>query len=486
MNNKITCYKINKENKTINIVLENDETFLINIEDDKNSEDILKLIDEVNRRYSVIIYTNPNNKRDLASYGCLTTKCVGLNNIPLTFVNPKYIINIFLQLLQCLFRDDIRLERYFKRDEATIKIPTSEENISLLVDKLLHIFNKEEDMNTKINDDEDDTYFNIKDLFSIIIEYLIKLQNSNKIQKKISNGSFLKNASFVGGINIEALGNLRDDFNETILQTGDIIHKSLYDNKNEVYKQCRENIDLIIQTINEDSDTDLYANMKISFKFMMQMIGEFFKALFVNILPRKSMLNSIYAILYHAAVLNELNILDYYSNLIQLPLLYRLIYSCYKDDNMTDPKYHQYLKENHNSIYKNIQNLCEDEEAAKALEAICEIASKLDIRDINQLDSVYWVLNEKRGYTLEFYVIIITTLYVRGKCSTMNKSNKLLNAKLFIEPIYNLLRLFHKYIVYDINDLNAALCTNTFDHFSKIYSVDIQNVLHNFSKNIHK
>ena len=71
-----------------------------------------------------------------------------------------------------------------------------------------------------------------------------------------------------------------------------------------------------------------------------------------------------------------------------------------------------------------------------------------------------------------------------SKCQTMNKNNKIANSRLFGEPLYDILYKFYRYIVYDINDLNIALCTNTLDNFSLLYSKDLKKCLKTFFENV--
>ena len=198
MSNKITLKKCNLDgnNKIITAeVVVNDKdtnTIYINVGDEKNDEHILDIIDKANRHYAAIMF-DLGRTNSQASYGCLTSKVVGLADVPLTYLNPKYIINVFLQILQCIFKDDPHYLKYCIRDDESLYIPTSEENISSLVDKLMNICNENNDNNM---DDEEDT-IDIKDMFMLLLDYILKIQSNN--HKKLNNGNLQKKISLMGG-----------------------------------------------------------------------------------------------------------------------------------------------------------------------------------------------------------------------------------------------------------------------------------------------
>ena len=487
-NNNLTLKKcnINTDSKIITVELMTNnnvtKTVYINVGDEKNDESILNFIDEANRHYSATLF-NIQQTNNHSSYGCLTSKVVGLEDIPITFLNPKYIINVFLKLFQSIMKDDIYYLKNCTRDE-TLNIPTSEENLSSLVNRLMNIYN-ENRINSGNDDDDEESIIDIKDMFMILLEYIVKLQtnNNNNLQKKLN---LHKKATLMGGIShLDSLqDSLKDNFNETLVQTGENIHRLIYEHKGDIYNNqiCKNDVDNVKAFIDANPNLELYKNVNVTFKFMMKTIGNIFNVLFLNILPQKSMLDCLYATLYQAAFLNELDILQYYSKIIQLPLMFRLIYSFYKDERKQPP--HAVNEK----ICKLIEKLCRNGGDDKDIDAICEIAVRLDFKNIEELNSIYWLLNEKRNFTYEFYIIIIIGLYVLSKCKGMNKDNAKLNAKIFGSPIYDLLYTFRQYIVNDIKDLQVAsmLCTDTFDNFNKLYSKDINKCLKTFLHTIHK
>ena len=115
-----------------------------------------------------------------------------------------------------------------------------------------------------------------------------------------------------------------------------------------------------------------------------------------------------------------------------------------------------------------------------ALETLCHIALKSNIQDKAYNDSLYWILNEVRGYTYEYYVILLTTLYIQTNCATANKLNKKSNGKMFIQPVYEIMTLLYRHI----KELKPAETLNpmAIENFSKLYQGEIKQALLRFTK----
>ena len=96
---------------------------------------------------------------------------------------------MFLQLLQCIFKDDPHYLKYCITDDESLYIPTSEENISSLVDKLMNICN-ENNVNNDNNMDDEEDMIDIKDMFMLLLDYIIRIQSNN--HKKLNNGNLQK------------------------------------------------------------------------------------------------------------------------------------------------------------------------------------------------------------------------------------------------------------------------------------------------------
>ena len=496
MDEKIKLFRkgfIDSTKKIIEIELHNNENeiddkhkIFIDVASTNNDDFILNLIDLANRQYSATLYEI--NQSDLhKEYGCLTTKVIGLNELPITFINPKYIINLFLKILQCLFKDDEKYLKYFNRD--SLEIPTSENNLMCLINELVYnttttTNNNNNDNNKMEIDDDNDTdpTIDFRNLINLLLNFLANAQNKS-IEKKINSGRFKKQATICGGFsNIHNIQNsLQNNIKETLSETGKNIHKLINEYKDEIYNNinCKNDINIIKSHIDNNPDLDIYRNVNISFKFMMRMIGNIFNVLLLNIFPQKSMLSCLHGTLYQASFLHEMNILKYHSKIIQMPLLFRLIYSFYKDNNYSNIPYNY----QDDAIYNLINKLCKQD---KNFDTICEIAFKIDIQNINQLDFIYWTLNEKRGYTFEYYFMIIISIFIKGKCQNMNNKIKHLNSKNFCEPLYELMYKFYNFVIKDIGNLQTALCTDTFDNFNKLYSKEINTCIKMFTENERK
>ena len=442
----------------------------INVADDNNDEYILRLIDMANVHYSTHI-NKINGSDNIGTYGCLTSKVLGLYDIPNTFINPKYVKNLFLKLSQLLFHDEKIYEEYWRRDEKSVEIPTSPANISTLISDITAIMSSNNNNN---NDDED--IVDIKDAMLFILTQIIGNQ------RDIPKEKIMKQASICGGIH--NINNIKDslntNINQTLSNTGETIHSIICDNQKILRDDYRikEKVNFIKEAIVKNPQQCLYQNLDISFRFMMEMIQEVLNVLFIQILPQTSMLYCLYATLYQASVLNELKILKYYSKSIHIPIMYRLIYSCFKDNR----QYNVNIT-NNDTISKLVNRLCNYND--NCLDIICDLAVRIDITNVDQLDLLYTLLNEKRGHTIEFYLIIITNVYIMGKCQGLNKTNKIANCKMFAQPLYNLLYLFYKFIVEDLKELQLALCSETFDKFNMLYSNDIKNCVKSLFQNLH-
>ena len=495
MESNIRNCKIDYERNAIDLYLDNSETITIFVNVPHEDPETLACIDLCNRKYCAFVYER--NLSGPNKYGILNTQVVNLREIPLTLIPPKYILNVFLKIFQCLFKDNKDILKYFDRDEKDVDIPISSNEISALINDIMKVFqdtqkNNSMDIDNDDDDDDDDeeTIIDIRDIFAMIIEYIMKLHTKNQSMLENNESVFRRKANMVGRINNEQINkNLKTDFDRGLYQAGEMIHNLISQYNKEIYKDitCKEKIDYVINCISNDPNKCIYVNTRVSFKFMMDFISEIFKKLFTDILPKTSMLDSLYGILYQAAFLREMNILEHYSNIIHLPLMYRIIYSFYKDESSSnDNNYEEYLKSEYSGIYRLINQLNNNDDDDDIPRLLSEIASKCNIQETKMLDSLYWVLNEKRNYTFEFYLIIIIIMYMKAKCATLNARNKISNTREFIQPIYNLINLFRNYIKNDIKDKNVALCTNTFDNFNRLYASDIKRVVKSLYKNIQK
>ena len=486
---KIITTTINNNNNDDNC---NKNTFTIKIDNPENDKSILMFIDKVNRQYCSILY-KCDRTLTYDDVGCLTTKVVGLGdiNIPVKFVNSRYIINVFLKFMQCYFAKETKYLACCKRDEM-ITIPGSEENILNLINNLTQMYNNnnnnnnnnslETDMEVDDDDDgggDDENIVDIRDMLMVVMnQFSLLYGNNNNIQKKIN--TFQKKSNIIGGMpNIDKTNlhsTMKDKFDQTLKHTADRIHELIFKHRTDIYERCQQDIDVIKNVIDKNPHTQLYENVEISNEFMMQTIGKIMHILFLEILPKLSMLDCLYAMLYQATFLNELGILQYYFKIIQLPILYRIIHTFYVDNLGTNDNYNYNNDDDDEKIIKLINRLKND--SNDPLEIFCDLAMKIDLRNENNIsDKIYWILNNQRQCTFEYYIIVLISMYILGKCQGMNTKSKKLNGKQFGEPLYALLLHFRKYIVDDINDKTLVFCKDTFDNFNKLYSNEIKKCL---------
>lgn len=485
----MATFKLLTETKQVQIT-EKDNTFVINIPDENNDEKTLRVIDYTNRQYVAQLHKcDLTSERD--NFGCLTTRVLGLKDIPLIFINVKHLTNVFLEMMRYLSEPE--MARYFIRDE-NYPVPTSEDKLTSMMQNMYQYHNSDgEAMET------DDASIDIRFLFMEIIKQIADAFNSNNgIKRKL--GTFQKKANMMGGVpnlNSDFVDSLKDKFEQTLKLTANKTHSLIQTHKSDIIAGCQKYINFIINLINQSPNTPLYQNIQLNNRHMMETVTNIISVLTINILPKTSMLDCMYLMLYHSAFLYEMNILDQYYKLTQLPITYRLIYSFYEDNNK--PQSIDTNDENLQKVYTLISKLHDTVSIDRNLEILSQIAVWFNLQICNnnnnidrqdQFDylseQVYWMLNEKRKATYEYYLIIIMVLYIMGKCQNVNKTQKILNCKTFAEPIYKILLDFQKYIIHDINDQQTVLCTSTLDNFNKLYAHNIKECLNKFFKNISK
>ena len=102
----------------------------------------------------------------------------------------------------------------------------------------------------------------------------------------------------------------------------------------------------------------------------------------------------------------------------------------------------------------------------KNLQLLCNISNKTNIKDEKYLEALYFALNEKRHCTYEFYIIMLGRLYAQCICGELKKENKISNIKTFIHPLYEIMTCYCQHV--NQIGLQNALCSETFDNFSKL------------------
>lgn len=216
----------------------------------------------------------------------------------------------------------------------------------------------------------------------------------------------------------------------------------------------------------------IYFNENITFRIMIHAIGEIFHSLFTDILPNESMESAIHGALYHMIYLHDLKLLDTFKKYLYIPILYRLIYSCYKINSPFIKPSLAYLSENHSDIYHSLleyQNknpLWQGNEntdliawmeinCESSVDRLCLIASQSEkyLNDEKFMDALYWTVYDIRGQALDYYIIFLLIVYKNSLSlkniklgNTMSKENKTLNCKNLVSPFFRIFVCFYDYI----------------------------------------
>lgn len=478
--------------ETLLLEFTNRKTRFININECTTTQDDINFIKEANRRYLKQLFDT--NKSGLHKFdGCLPIVCldIAINNQDskhsLNKTSPKYLINYFIALMEILFQDYFLNKSIFQRDTSLIPIPTSVEKMQTLMVEMTDILTQH-----GLQGENGDNHFSY--VFQIILQQLFTLENKclKKTEKMNKNLKKISGTKGIGDIHdmLNSIKNLKG-MQESLSECAETIHKCISNNRNNILSTVmnEENekmmaVKQVFQHITNDADVKIYSNLNISLDVMFSAIGEVFNVLFLSIMPQQSMLECLLASFYHTAVLNEMNLLTLFSQMTQMPILFKLIYSCFKTncDEAYQKMAENYLLSNHTSVLNQINRLNGDLE--NDLQAVCVIASKSDLQNTEYMDALFYVLNSKKNTTYHFYVITIASLYTQTVCVQLNKDNKLNNTKLFARPLYKMFNLFYVYV--NSLDRDTVLSSQTFDSFSQIYKQELDGCLAEFIKNVEK
>ena len=474
----IKSYFIDPVRQTL-LVASDEEKYTFTIDGNKNSDEELKLILEANRRYvKTLMMKNVSQQSNFD--GCLPSVCL---NVPLPSVNvsPKYLINCFIAIIKLLF-NDFRVSRnhdpFFIRDETTIDIPTSSDKMQLLMETV---------MNTVGAGDSES--FDVKNIFRMFMQQFAVMEN--KLQSRTDKlNKMRKRCNMVGGLgNVDdafATVNQVSDFKKSLNQCAVSTHELIGNQKKTILQAVLDEnnpsmvaMKQVYKIITADAKTPIYYNTDISLDVMFAAIGEIFNVLFLNVAPQTSMMDSLLGSFYHTAVLNELKLLERFSDIIQWPVLYRITYCCFKaptDDEATQRERERYLRENYPSILNHVNRLGDDRD--KNLQGMCNISVKTNFQDQKLLEALYYALDEKRHCTYEFYVVMMGHLYAQCFCCDLKRENKISNVKKFIQPLHEIMTCYYQHV--NQIGLQNALCSETFDTFSKLNDNELRETAQNF------
>lgn len=441
----------------------------IRLDADSYSPDELALISKCNRHFLASIYQTGLLDKSRMD-GCLPKACLEINSAGV--ISPKYLINCFIHTVQLLLRDEIGDK--CARDVNTVAIPTTPEKITNLYSTMLQ--NVEQHQEQSEPGEED-----LSALLKMVMGYMAELQNQTN--KKLEKGK--KNLSMVGGVNHNMFMDKENMVQDMMGNCVEIINAAFEQHRLAIiamvmgYGEANPKIADVIGRVVED-DKPIYANTQISLNAMMSFLGEVFNALFFKILPSTSMTVSMQAVIYHMATLNELNLLEDFSHTVHLPIIYRLVHSCFEDQGPCDIEaVSKYLSAEHSGIYNSLSHLCDTTDPSNRLAYLCEVAVACNVTDEKLTAAIYWYLNARRKYTIEFYLITLVSVYTQNKCAGLNKLNKKCNAVAFARPLHTILLLFRDHV--REFGLDLALCDHTLVSFTQKYGKELKSCVQQFS-----
>ena len=489
---EIRNFLIIPEKELLVLSCTNETNHSIHICGNENDAKMLDIISNLNRRHMVTCFEQQPVKD-----GCLPTKCLGIEN-PSVNISPKYLVHCFINIMEMVFGHDGNVQM-FARNKDAVELPTSKQNLEKIMTAMLDTEAMEDEDDIDVNDDQ--MSVNFKMLLRVMLDKLFTMQRTMTSTISKNASKLHKKSSFVGGINQDLLKQMSGG-------DEDVLSKGLQDCSEVIHASMRRNAELIQFAVLDPNNAEmtavkrimdicnhhclqpLYANLDVTFELMYQSIGEIFNALFFNIIPKYSMMEAMQGAFYNAAVLSELKLQERFPDIVCVPILYRFIHCCFKDESNPNMEVvsEEYFQQNYPGILNQIDRLQQqynnddDDDKERSIDILCTIAMKSNIKDEEFNRALYWVLNRKRSCTFEYYIILMTVLYLNSRCSNVNTHNKRGNAKTFISPIYVIMKLFYGY-VRELG-IEVSLCSATIDNFSTLYQRELKQTLELFVKSI--
>ena len=463
---------INAQENLISMRFTNGQLKKILVDNDTNKECVYK----ANSFYRQVQFRHLNNKSQKFLDGCLPIKFLkDIRESPKQInINTRYLLNVFVEQMKLIFEPDFDDVNLFQRDDTIIQIPISDDDMVDLCTNMM-----EELSNSEISPNDS----NIQILLRSVLQYLLKMKSegekSEKQLKKIK-----KNSNMIGRINQDWFSeeNFMNKMNisDSLKECNKNIHTFIIDNRKIIKTLLlqEKNIETTVDIMRKNRNP-LYIEHMITFDDMFTIIGQMFYVIFHKLAPQHSFILSLYATFYNAAYLYQLKIMHMYSDIIFLPIIYRLTHCCFYnnaikcDDN--------YIKKKYPEIISYISKLQNDIDIN--IEWIAKIANKLEFNNAEFMDSLFWNFNDIRKSTIEYYITLLTHIFLNtNKCKTLNKLNKKSNVVSFIKPIYNIFLAYKSHVTNF--DIETALSTGTLDNFNMLYKDEITNAINEFSKNI--
>ena len=224
-----------------------------------------------------------------------------------------------------------------------------------------------------------------------------------------------------------------------------------------------------------DNSKPLYIQYKIPFDLMFEVIGEVFNVALYNFIPQVSLILSLQACFYNAAYLYQLNLLERYVDIIFQPVFHRLTYSCFKSQlSYNNYESIEYMKTNYPQIVNKISSFRNNIDMD--VETLAKISLQIDMRNERCLDGLFWLLDETRQFTFEYYLILLAFMFLNtNKCKVLKKMDKISNITMFLKPLYVIMSLYKDFVTN--MGIDCALSSTTLESFNSLYNYEISQAI---------
>lgn len=492
-----------------------------------NQEEI-DFINKANRYFMKRLFKLSENDRKNAD-GYLPVKCILQDKVEEnSCISPKYILNLFIKLIQLITSDSDDNQGIFSRDKD-YTLPASTDKMKEIMNELIQSQIHGEFLVS--NDNMENGFAFVQQFLQLFMKQLDSVQNLvfSKIDNIQNNSKLKRNTNFTRGINLTQINqkvNKVDDqiinsLLENIHESSHVVHDAIRQHRMTILSQLLNNASnsytkRVIEIIQDSPDVAIYENQEISFDLMFNTIGEIFNIAFMVIFPKISMTLSVMGSLYYTTVMKELGIINVFGRRTQIPIISRLIYSC-KDCKLAIPDldrdmaeeyfkmtfpfvYNQIKSVNTNGIiprmnssilhtnqnqavpyYKMLESFCENYE--RNLDFVLKLGRKFNINDELYSNRLFTFLNDQRGHSYEYYLIAILGIFSNtySRYNSLGKNNKALNEKNFITPVHCILTLFFCYInnnsAFILEDLTYENIELLLNGFAMTYKDEINGAL---------
>ena len=449
---KAVYYKTNSNSSVQSIPL----TELIRDEDIQTVDYIIRLY-LANDMRQKLLQKSSNLKNVIEIYPSLPAKALAISSTK--FVNAQRILNWSIYIISQVIQSPPSY--FFYSRDPKIPIPSSEYNINDLLKRVMTMCQ---------SSDDDDDDLNMTQLLSVISGKMFRLFNQKK--RKLDGGS-----------KKSALVIMENELSRSV----ENVQKMLYQYKDEILeniKNCQATKSFL-QIRDNDPHTPVYVNTNMSFSILFHTTGEILNTFLIDIVSRLSMTDAMNASIFHLLYLNEVNLLEDFIHQVNLPILNRLILSCFPSPSPPTTFFspHPLIKKLPplpTTTTTDLENwIKENEELVYSV--LNEIIKKKEDDDDKLL---YWSINKERGNTLEYYLIVILRQYVQVlNLASSSRLDRELNRKIEIISLWKFIVCFYHYVTSIPPELRSVHIFSEFTFGNNpTYKKIIQNALREFFK----